>query len=80
MGKFRCICGNIISDVCEPDELLGFLYSSWDENLSEDSDYRTVWECDKCGTLAIEHPLETNLIKFYVPEDKIIGNLFKRTD
>lgn len=80
MGSFKCICGNIISDVCEPDEKLGFLYNSWDENLSEDCDSRSVWECNECGTLALEDPLGTNRIKFYIPENKEIGNLFKRTD
>ncbi len=80
MGKFLCVCGNIVSDVCEPDTNLGFLISSWDKDLSIPDRDRTVYECDKCGALAIEEPIGTCYHKFYIPEDKKSSELFKRTD
>jgi hypothetical protein len=80
MGKFRCICDNIISDICEPDHNLGYLRSSWDENLGILDKERTVYECEKCGTLAIEYPWNSCYHKFYIPEEKDPKYLFKRTD
>lgn len=76
MGKYMCICANIVSDTCVPDIGLGYLTSSWDVESRIPDAHRTVYECEKCGALAIEHPFNGSTHKFYMPEDGSPANLF----
>ena len=80
MGKYKCICGNVVSDVYEPDTNLGYLISSWDRDLGIQDRERTVHECDQCGCLSIEDPIGTCNHKFYKPHDGKSAELFIRSD
>lgn len=90
MGILKCICGNalydtdggdgeaftedqiIIADLNETDGVEDEVYSS--------GDGRSILECEECGALAIEDPLESCYVKYYLPENRKFNGLFKRND
>jgi hypothetical protein len=87
MVVLKCICGNLLFDTCESD---GEAFTE-DQGVSvtkigefEDEYYpvgegRDILECEKCGALAIEDPLDSAYVKYYLPESKKFNGLFKRT-
>jgi len=85
MGKLRCKCGNILSNVASPNEVEGYLIKDQDlefEGLRDSSDImdigRLVWECNECGRLAVSYPGKDDAtVKWYVPEDGIPGGLMR---
>lgn len=61
MGKLKCICGNILSDTCG-DHAYAF------KDVDKESDInRGILECEKCGALCIEDPIDSCYVKFYIP-------------
>jgi hypothetical protein len=81
MGNMACLCGNIISDVCgshgeafseEQVESMGF----YENEFFSRGCGRSVFECEKCGCLLIEDPIDSCKIKYYVPENKKFNKLF----
>ena len=72
MGHLQCNCGIRLSNSTFPNTLEGDLTGSYEHNE------RSVWECPECGRLAIKIKDEDDLtiIKWYMPEDGKIGNLF----
>lgn len=53
MGWVGCSCGNIISDVCDPDPHIGRLQTTYSIDQEREDDYMTVMECNQCGSLLI---------------------------
>lgn len=78
MGKLECICGEILSDTCGEDA-----YAFTEHELDKigdderDPDYRGILECPKCGTLAIEDPIDSCEVKFYKPDNCKFNKLFR---
>ena len=83
MSKLNCICGNQISDVMCPNQYTGVIITSEEIDAFEGCedivrDGRDVWECPKCGRLAVSYPDKiTSFVKWYKPEDSQCGNLMK---
>ena len=85
MARLTCPCGNELTNQSTPSQVEGILIKDQDMefetelNCSEVSDLgRIVWECDKCGRLAISFPNKHDIkVKWYAPEDGIPGNLMK---
>ena len=77
MGRLLCVCGNIISDIGGDDayacKALEFEKDDipWNEKQA-----RGILECDECGVLAIEDPIDSNKVKFYIPHNKKHNRLF----
>ena len=85
MARLICICGNELTNQSIPSQTEGILikdqYLEFEEKLNcvEVSELgRVVWECDKCGRLAVSFPSkDDSKVKWYTPEDGIPGNLMK---
>lgn len=81
MANLLCACGNILSDTCGTDAEV------FTEDQITDSDYpyecylpgdgRSILECEKCGALAIEDPIGSNMVIFYLPDNDKFNKLFK---
>lgn len=77
MGKIRCVCDNIISDVYGwhaesfTEDMIGI------EDAYDPGEGRSILECNKCGCLIIEDPIGTCRVKFYLPENKKFNRLFR---
>lgn len=73
MARLDCVCGNLLSNVCFPNELEGNLRSTYGYKD------RSVWECPECGRLAIDlkDMQGYTIVKWYDPEDGKVGNLFE---
>lgn len=87
MGKLACICGNILSDVCGNDaeafredqiEIITRIGFEDDIECYESGDGRGILECEECGSLAIEDPMNSNTVKFYIPENRKFNKLFRQ--
>lgn len=82
MAKLECICGEVLSDSLVPSEYIGVLIGQCDVSDAEQSTrfqrYRDVWECVRCGRLAIEFPKGTRDVKWYSPDDGQTGYLMRR--
>ena len=71
MGYVYCECGNRISDVCTSDCNLSLINDKDLEELEGEKDIYpklldkciSVWECDKCGRIAVGN----NNLKWYAP-------------
>ncbi len=70
MGKLKCICGNILSDTCGAN---GYAFKP---DGAPDQE-RSILECEKCGALSIEHPINSCYVLYYIPENKKFNMLFK---
>jgi hypothetical protein len=89
MGKLLCICGNILSDTCgcdgeafTEDQMIKTDLNETDgfeDEVYIAGDGRSIFECEKCGALAIEDPINSPMVKFYQPENGKFNKLF-RTD
>jgi hypothetical protein len=82
MGKIRCICDNILSDTCGEDgeafrQVDSYEGSSAGFEVYREGDGRSILECNKCGCLLIEDPINSNTVKFYKPENGKFNKLFK---
>lgn len=77
MGKIKCICGNIISDVCYPNPSLGHLTSSYSEDEGREDDDISVLECNICGSLLIDDPFDASNVIIYQPTDKKYHEILK---
>lgn len=85
MGNLLCICGNILSNTMCPNETEGVLLRDIDMKFDGDraccqiADMgRSVWECKKCGRLAISYPNKDDChVKWYRPEDDNPGGLMR---
>lgn len=82
MSKLLCPCGHEISDVMWPNDHVGSLITQWQLEdcrqmpLAEIVKSRAVWECEKCGRLAIDFPnAHDETVKWYSPDDGKAGNL-----
>ena len=80
MGHIHCgNCENTISDTTYPSPDIGGLFSSYnEENMSDEyvvtTDYVKLWgykqdvyECNECGTVAIESEVSSGKFLFYKP-------------
>lgn len=81
MGKLKCVCGNILSDTWGNDAE-AFVENQSRRNDMEDEVYmvgdgRGILECEECGTLAIENPLNSSKVSFYMPDNDKCNYLFK---
>ena len=76
MGVYKCVCGDSVYDSSYPHNS-GKLHSDLYADEDDFSKGRDVNECKNCGALAIEYPAPSNKIKFYVPFDKVCGNLLE---
>jgi len=74
MGKLKCLCDYILSDTCGDD---GEAFSDELETYHP-GEGRSILECPKCGTLAIEDPKESCFVKFYKPDNGQFNALFRR--
>ncbi len=78
MGKLACICGNILSDTC------GSGGEAFEENQMNENEFylagegRSILECEECGALAIEYPIESSYVKYYLPENGKFNGLFRK--
>jgi hypothetical protein len=72
MAQLRCICNERLSNSLFPNCLEGEIKGTYEYKD------RSVWECPHCGRLAIDVKDDEDLtiIKWYVPEDGKVGNLF----
>ena len=72
MAHLLCNCGDRLSNTLCPNTLEGDLRGSYEYKD------RSVWECHKCGRLAIDVKDEDGLtiVKWYIPENGEVGNLF----
>jgi hypothetical protein len=85
MGKLLCNCGNILSNCMCPNETEGVLIRDIDMEFDDDRNClqiarmgRDVWECEKCGRLAISYPKRNDChVKWYLPEDGKPGGLMR---
>ena len=83
MGKLACICGNILSDTCGGDaeifveEQIERIGGCVEDHYYPMGDGRGILECEECGTLAIEDPINSATVKFYRPYAKKIDLLFR---
>lgn len=80
MGVLKCICGNLLYDTCGPD---GEAFS--EIQLDENNKYeagkgRGILECEKCGAISIENPINSCYVIYYIPENKQYNGLFKNID
>ena len=68
MAKMRCRCGEVLSDVSQPNKATGqILLGDWFEREFEDGGRvgRQVWECGKCGALWID---DGPKMRCYIPQ------------
>lgn len=76
MAQLQCECGIRLSNCLYPNILQG--------TITGDFSFRNrdIWECHKCGRLAIDVKDDDGqvYVKWYLPEDGEIGNLFSITD
>jgi len=72
MASLRCNCGNRLSNTVCPNTMEGDLRGCYEYKD------RNVWECPKCGRLAIDVKDIDGLtiVKWYLPENGEVGNLF----
>lgn len=82
MGKLKCLCGEILSNVADPSKNNGWLLKDVDLEDAvgwEASDIickaAYVWECHNCGRIAINNSI--GFVKWYKPEDGLPGNITK---
>ena len=83
MSKLKCLCGEVLSNVISPNETEGLLLRNIDlefyNKKSNDEIIemgRDVWECNKCGRLAVSFPKKDDCnVKWYYPEDYEPGRL-----
>lgn len=83
MAKLRCPCGNTLSNDVSPNNVEGIIIKNIDLQFEDKKDLlevldlgRDIWECGKCGRLAISFPTKKDtLVKWYVPEDNKPGAL-----
>lgn len=88
MGKLRCMCGAVISNVAVPNNVEGRYFNNREEEhlyglQDHDESYeafldlcRDVWECEECGRLAFSYPGKSDAtVKWYRPEDGKPGHL-----
>lgn len=82
MGNLSCICGNILSDICGCD-VEAFTQDQIRSVDFNENDYflvgegKSILECKECGALAIEDPIDSCYVKFYLPENGKFNRLFK---
>ncbi len=78
--KIECPCGNELNDISHPNPCGGHLISdSAADEISIPLDYggiiklgRSVWECPRCGRLAVDYPRKQDVsVKWYTPDDGI---------
>jgi hypothetical protein len=79
MGKLKCPCTNTISNTLSPSKRNGWLLKDRDlhdrmDDLCPIEHGSDVWECDRCGKIAIGRP--DNKVKWYAPLDGEPGDLF----
>lgn len=70
MTKLRCTCGEILSDVSSPCRSNGWLIRDIDLEKSDlciIQDGVDVWECSKCGRIAIGNRIDSS-VKWFFPE------------
>ncbi len=77
MGKLKCICGEILSDTCGDDAYAFTKYQLDQESETQDAYNRGILECPKCGTLAIEDPINSYHVQYYKPENGKFNKLFR---
>lgn len=77
MGKLQCVCGNILSDTCGDDAYAFTQYQLDEEMITENADNRGILECPQCGALAIEDPIDSPKVQFYIPENGKFNRLFR---
>jgi hypothetical protein len=63
MGKLKCICDNILSDTCGEH---AYAFRKKDIH-KEDGDNRGILECEECGALCIEDPIDSCYVTYYIP-------------
>jgi hypothetical protein len=87
MGKLLCGCGNILSDVCGNDgeafteDMHKQIYKEgfdYEEDIYILGDGRSIIECVECGAIAIEDPIGTAHVKWYIPENRKFNQLFRK--
>ena len=74
MSKLKCVCGWVLSDVASS-EGMGMIYS-----MEEWLDYdfrkgRHIWECPRCGSIAIDEFLDKNTVIWYHPANKKLNSM-----
>lgn len=75
MGKLGCKCGWTISDVACPSSDTGTIFS---EPQVWDRDFRSgvgVWECPRCGSIAIDEKDKPCHVIWYHPENRKCNNV-----
>lgn len=81
--KVNCPCGHQISDVGYPSRNKGVIVKEYDVDamsisknvtLSVFRDGIVLWECNKCGRIAVEGS-DGRSLKWYAPEDGEAGKL-----
>lgn len=87
MGKLRCPCGNVISNVQWPCPYVGYAVTQTDyDDHSDNSEdgvrelvmgSRSIWECSECGRISFDEPRGEHTVKWYVPEDGKPGHLMR---
>ncbi len=85
MSKLNCKCGWQISSVGYPSVEIGVIVTQNEEDASTDSastlrDGREIWECSRCGRLAIEFPRGSRQVKWYAPEDGQPGHIMRPSE
>lgn len=83
MAKLNCLCGNQLSNTSCPNQVQGVLIKDQAMEFEENRNCvqiaasgRSVWECDKCGRLAVNYPdKNSNKVKWYKPENGEPGHL-----
>lgn len=85
MAQLICLCGNQLSNCSCPNQVEGVLIKDQDMEFEDNRNCvqiadlgRSVWECDQCGRLAINHPAKnSNEVKWYKPENAKPGHLMR---
>lgn len=82
MGKIKCICDNILSDTCGDDgeafkETDSYYDGSHGFECYKEGEGRSILECNKCGCLLIEDPIDSCFVKYYKPVNGMFNKIFR---
>lgn len=81
MAKLKCLCGEILSNVRDDNEVNGNLVPFWmlaahSGDLDVIEHGIDTWECPSCGRIAIQIG-EDGTMKWYRPEDGEPGHVMR---
>ena len=70
MGKLGCPCGWVLSNIAFPCNDQGMAFEEADIVNDNFSKGRGLWECPKCGSIAVDKVKGGNEVIWYHPENK----------